>query len=301
MMDDLVDGGVMSTAKNINKSSLFGQRYKIYIPDYEDEINPAGEITSVDTDSFYRMKTFPRGKLVILNMKNFTSKSGLQNYERVGTEIDAEALKTLFVEKFGFICEVYDDLNKTEVLKVLKYTSNEQYTDFSALCIAFLTHGKEKVIYATDACIEIRKITRMFTGSNLAGKPKIFLIQACQGSDHMDEIDSGGWVRNTDKLSLPIEADFLYAYSTAAGFYSWRNNAKGSWFIQTLCEVFNEHAHNTDIVRMLTKVNAIISQRTSRTKLPQTDNKRQVSSTVSQLRKEFYFFPPTISVEEDTK
>ena len=27
-------------------------------------------------------------------------------------------------------------------------------------------------------------------------------------------------------------ADFLIAYSTVPGFYSWRNTTQGSWFIQ---------------------------------------------------------------------
>ena len=27
-------------------------------------------------------------------------------------------------------------------------------------------------------------------------------------------------------------ADFLLAHSTVAGYYSWRNTASGSWFIQ---------------------------------------------------------------------
>ena len=31
------------------------------------------------------------------------------------------------------------------------------------------------------------------------------------------------------KISLPIEADFLYAYSTVPGYLSWRNASSGSW------------------------------------------------------------------------
>jgi len=34
---------------------------------------------------------------------------------------------------------------------------------------------------------------------------------------------------------LPMEADFLFAYSTVSGYFSWRNSTNGSWFIQSLC------------------------------------------------------------------
>ena len=33
----------------------------------------------------------------------------------------------------------------------------------------------------------------------------------------------------TNDISLPIESDFIYAYSTVPGYYSWRNSRNGSW------------------------------------------------------------------------
>ncbi len=39
-----------------------------------------------------------------------------------------------------------------------------------------------------------------------------------------------------------------------AGFLSWRDPEHGSWFIQSLVDVFQKHAHNSDILQMLTKV-----------------------------------------------
>ena len=44
---------------------------------------------------------------------------------------------------------------------------------------------------------------------------------------------------NIDKI--PVEADFLIAYSTVVGHCSWRNAINGSWFIQSLCDVLSEH------------------------------------------------------------
>ena len=64
---------------------------------------------------------------------------------------------------------------------------------------------------------------------------------ASSGSEYMDAVEADGPLDDKDgrpgddrdeygnKLSLPTEADFLYAYSTVPGYYSWRNSAKGSW------------------------------------------------------------------------
>lgn len=51
----------------------------------------------------------------------------------------------------------------------------------------------------------------------------------------MEGVDSNPYdVQYVNKI--PMEADFLIAYSTISGYYSWRNSVNGSWFIQSLCK-----------------------------------------------------------------
>ena len=111
----------------------------------------------------------------------------------------------------------------------------------------------------------------------------------------MDGMDATDGPQASSKVSVPAEADFLYAYSTVPGYYSWRNSAKGSWFIQTLTKIFEENAERMDILRMLTRVNARVSTFKSNTRERYSDSKRQVSSIVSMLRKELYFFPEKVT------
>ena len=94
------------------------------------------------------------------------------------------------------------------------------------------------------------------------------------------------------EVSVPAEADFIYAYSTVPGYYSWRNySVNGSWFIQSLARVFEDNAERMDILRMLTRVNAMVSTY----KFGTGDfYDRQVFSIISMLRKELYFFPENI-------
>ena len=52
---------------------------------------------------------------------------------------------------------------------------------------------------------------------------------------------------------IPSHADFLIAYSTVPGFYSWRNTTQGSWFIQAFCHVIQREAHSRDLLSILTR------------------------------------------------
>jgi len=38
------------------------------------------------------------------------------------------------------------------------------------------------------------------------------------------------------------------------GFYSWRNTTNGSWFIQAICSVLQQHHHKKDLLSMMTMV-----------------------------------------------
>ena len=118
-----------------------------------------------------------------------------------------------------------------------------------------------------------------------------FEIVGQEFMDGMDVFDAP--LQPDPQVSVPVEADFIFAYSTVPGYYSWRNSTEGSWFIQSVVEVFNKYCYHMDILQMLTKVSALVSNYKSRNNF--APNKRQVSSTVSMLRKDLYFFPEKVS------
>jgi len=64
-------------------------------------------------------------------------------------------------------------------------------------------------------------------------------------ADDRTESDGGSAV------VLRSMSDVLIGYSTLPGFKSNRDVYLGTWYIQAICEVFMEHAWNTDIEDML--------------------------------------------------
>ncbi len=53
---------------------------------------------------------------------------------------------------------------------------------------------------------------------------------------------------------LPSDADYFIGYATTPGYVSWRREATGSWYIQSIVETFAEFAHCHDLGKLMTKV-----------------------------------------------
>ena len=294
------DGGC-HTKMASPKRTVFS-RYKLFNPEIPSPMNPVKS-----RKDCYTINTFPRGVVVILNNKDFERDTGMSRYPRHGTDRDAEELVNLFLE-LGFVVHRYDDVNKKEMKKIMMNISKEDSTGMSCFICCILSHGEEGTVYATDGEVKLHKLTSLFHRSSWIGKPKIFLIQACQGSNLMESVMQADGGDTTDapskdnqkskeyfrdvKITLPIEADFLFGHATVTGFYAWRHSIHGSWFIQTLCEVFRQHAHKLEIMQMFARVNARMALRRSKTTDKDTTGKRQMAQIMTQFRKDFYFCPP---------
>ena len=138
---------------------------------------------------------------------------------REGTAEDVKELQKVFEDHLGFDFIPNIDLTKSEMeLKLRKYAGYDNgddkgfdYTDYDAFVCFILTHGRENVILtADDQEIELDIIRTMFLRSRkLIGKPKLFFVQACQGSGvprflqiEDDGIDSQG-LCETGEISKP--------------------------------------------------------------------------------------------------
>ncbi|XP_062431731.1 caspase-3 [Rhea pennata] len=240
-------------------------------------------------DYSYRMDYPEMGECVIINNKNFHRETGM--LPRSGTDADAASVREVFM-KLGYKIKLNNDLSCRDIFKLLKNTSEEDHSKRSSFVCVLLSHGEEGLIYGTDGPLELKVLTSLFRGDkcrSLAGKPKLFFIQACRGTelDSGIETDSGSDEPMCQKI--PVEADFLYAYSTAPGYYSWRNAAEGSWFIQSLCRMLREHARKLELMQILTRVNRAVAEYESCSTRQDFNAKKQIPCIVSMLTKEFYF------------
>ncbi len=134
------------------------------------------------------MDKYPRGLFLLINNKEFLPASGMENYPRNGTDVDAAALESMFTE-LGFIVHRYDNVDTYSMRKLMKQAAVMDYSNLNCFTCAILTHGEEGVLYATDGRVDIREVTGYFREDNLAGKPKFFIFQACQGRFLFDKVE----------------------------------------------------------------------------------------------------------------
>jgi caspase 7 len=179
-----------------------------------------------------------------------------------GTKVDCENLIEC-LQSLNFDVKVFTDFKLKQIREKVEEISQLDHSDCDCLAVCILSHGELGYIFAKDVQYKLDSVWGSFTANHcpsLAGKPKLFFIQACQG-DQLDggvmlrdrtETDSGG---SQMSYKIPIHADFLIAYSTIPGFYSWRNTTKGSWFMQALCQELKQHGKKLDLLTLLTFVN----------------------------------------------
>uniref|UniRef100_A0A3Q3R425 Caspase-3 n=1 Tax=Monopterus albus TaxID=43700 RepID=A0A3Q3R425_MONAL len=241
--------------------------------------------------SFRYSLNFPsKGQCIIINNKNFDRGTGMN--QRNGTDVDAANMMKVF-SNLGYKVKIYNDQSVKQMEQVLTAVSKEDHSSSASFVCVLLSHGDEGMIFGTDGSIQLHDLTSLFRGDrckSLAGKPKLFFIQACRGTelDPGIEEDSG----NDGTTKIPVEADFLYAYSTAPGYYSWRNTMTGSWFIQSVCDMINAYGKELELQHILVRVNhKVAAEFESISNSPGFHAKKQIPCIVSMLRKEMYFFP----------
>ncbi|KAF8796285.1 Caspase-3 like protein [Argiope bruennichi] len=220
---------------------------------------------------------------------------------RPGSENDVARLKHVFSALNFNVYADYLNLTKEETLDALKEAAKKDHTQSKYFVCCFLTHGKEGKLLMFDKFIKIDDILQCFSRSScetLAGKPKIFIFQACRGNCceggvPIDSTDFGGSVKEN-----PDYLDFLIAYSTYEGKVSFKTkdpsgsqNNHGSYFIDELCRTLEQFSEDLDLLQILTIANYRVAYlfETQKTRNEEFRNKKQMPGFTSRLRNEVKF------------
>lgn len=278
-------------AENVHYSSKLtpNQELEINIEQLSLDPHKPKDIPRFADEPEYRMSHPKRGFAIIINNKRFEPR--LDMPVRDGTDVDAASLENT-LKKLSFDTKIFHNCSASLIRELMLRYAKADHSDCDCFMTIFMSHGEDGVIYGTDKEIEIENLIQPFKyNRTLVGKPKLFFIQACRGNQLMEGIDSNPYdVQYVRKI--PMEADFLIAYSTISGYYSWRNSLNGSWFIQSLCHVLNECGRTAEIMQILTAVNRRVAYHyESNTNDPTMSGKRQVPCIVSMLTKELYLKP----------
>ncbi|KAF1634678.1 Caspase-8, partial [Eudyptes filholi] len=251
----------------------------------------------------YKMTSRPRGVCLILNNHNFAkAREAVPEpktmKDRHGTDVDAAALRRVF-SKLHFTIAEYRDLTAEEIRKTVNIYQREDHKDKDCFVCCILSHGKKGIVYGVDGQeVPIQELTTSFTGQNcrsLAGKPKVFFVQACQGDACQKgvtvETDCGeqdSSVETDARFQLdciPAEADFLLGMATLQDYVSYRSPRQGTWYIQALCQHLEYSCpRGEDILTILTAVNQEVSRKSCK-----PNAEKQMPQPSFTLRKKLIF------------
>jgi len=241
----------------------------------------------------YPMSKPLRGRTIIINNEWY----GHKDHMRSGSAIDRENLENLFSQLY-FQTEAWESLTSKEIKRSLeRERQSEDHRNAQAFVLVVLSHGEKGHVVCSDGKkISIEYITSCFDGNrcpDLRGKPKLFIIQACQ----TDEMDEGAKKKKIIKGTAGTEkADSLVVYATVPGHVALRYDTLGSLFIREFVLNVMLHADTTHMEDILQKV-----RRQLATVPEAVAGETQLSKVETTLLYPWYLFPGYQVEDEDRK
>lgn len=198
----------------------------------------------------YLIRPDKAGILLIINQQTFYKETdpSLQEYlpakdleVRTGTDQDEMRLKRVF-EALNYRVRARANLTHLKIFDEVDKVVDD-CGSYDSIFICVLSHGCGGVVYGANSIpVEIEEIKHRMISKKLIGKPKVLIIQACQGTDTQRAFPINHLATDGNESSRPAYCDLLTCVASVKGFTAMRHTEDGSWFIQTLCEKIAELA-----------------------------------------------------------
>uniref|UniRef100_A0A5K3FQ28 Caspase-3-like n=1 Tax=Mesocestoides corti TaxID=53468 RepID=A0A5K3FQ28_MESCO len=259
--------------------------------------------STMDPSEYYPMASPKRGICVIINNMTYWHP---QFRNRGGCDKDEKRVEKVFGD-LGFLVKVLRNLSSGEMRSELKFIGRKtDHTAYDCFVAVVMAHGGLGELYGVNGdAFPVHQLTFDFTAEkcpSLAGKPKLFFIQACRGDEYQlgyalpvqsNAEEPPQVVTNPPRVEsasnplyissgkddepaiaaaklprkqrlVPSFADFLLSYATLAGFKAQRDAKQGSMYIQTLCHHLEVYGRVRSLLDIVTSVHREVSERVFR-------------------------------------
>ena len=247
----------------------------------------------------YPMTSRPHGLAVIFVNGKFdrdvhNPKLLLNN--RSGAEKDEELFRSTF--KFlGYTPVVHRNLSGTEMFRKMAELNNDvDHGEYDSLVVCVSSHGNQRSIYGSDS-VEVNRdefCNSIKSCPSLAGKPKLFFIQACRlpvVSADSPQGDQG--VTSSVATPLHPDADMLIANASTTDSAAYISPHYGSWFAVSLHRKLTDSklVYSRALLQILQEVNSEVCEQLGITK-ENWEPATQCVEVTTRLRKGVRFFLP---------
>ncbi|XP_078421484.1 caspase-3-like [Cetorhinus maximus] len=249
------------------------------------------------TDSLAGLYSNLKPRVLILTVEKFYPPSNFS--DRIGASRDTKKLHKV-LSNLGFEVEFKIDYTAKEILQ--EYSKESCRIHGSCFISIISSHGGEGVIYGSDGHpVKLRDIYSMFTPQScpsLAGKLKVFFIQACRGSelddgvyletDGVTETDSGCSAQNSFSHYEAVPEDTAVHFSTSPDHGAFLSPG-GSVFLQSLCQMLLGDQRHWELLRIMTRVNWLVAWNFE-SRGQEIGGKKQIPCFISKLQREVFPF-----------
>ena len=242
------------------------------------------EIKAIPLSGAYEMKPGCHGLAVIITNENFGVKS---LSTRRGTGVDEENLK-MMLRFLGYKVHIYHDVDSDGMFSIFKRVQQFDHTPYDSFICCILSHGTKDAVLASNSIqVNIADLTGELNGDKcpkLAGKPKLFFIQACRGDKLQKRI-------TVDGETLPNTSDFFFSFAVPLGYRAFQHTEKGSWYVTELCRAIGEHSIYAPLIEMMHLVHQRVAKECVR--FGRGENEIiaiQAPELIYRLRKHVFFF-----------
>ncbi|KAJ3643994.1 hypothetical protein Zmor_026671 [Zophobas morio] len=215
------------------------------------------DVAKYNKTGFYTTRSKNRGHVLIINNIKFSQ----GHDERHGADTDERNLRELF-EKMGLSVFSHTNLTAHDMYYQTKeFAHNVPLTKPDIGIVIIMSHGmvinNEAMIVSSDnKCVPEDDFRAMFNNENcplFKKKPKIFIYHICR-TVFTEPVTQETMTDAILKQAQRTYSDMLICHPSVKGYSAHRNSIKGSWYIQLLCKVFMENAHDMDMESLLRKV-----------------------------------------------
>lgn len=202
---------------------------------------------------YYKLPGDENGLALVLNPIDYKNKKNM----RFGAKYDSFYMKEV-LPQLGYKVTVHDQgkFSKNRVKRIIKKFRDKCNKEKPRSVVVFIGgHGEYSQLVLSngeDRMHIYRDIINMFTTDKcpgLEGKPKIFIIGACQewGDDEelripVNKAADAPTSSKQFKQTPPFD-DMIVCFSTCPGYYSYRYEWLGTAYIYCLTKILIEEAH----------------------------------------------------------
>ena len=224
----------------------------------------------------YKMTSKPKGLALIFKVVTYYYEMG----DTSVADVDGERLEQLFTG-IGYNVQIIRDPPSARYFETQLKDLLANHAIGDSVIVAVLAHASNGgMICCNGDIFSFNEIVSILGNADIyLGKPKLIFIQASLGSrlSHVG-IRQDEEREDSDSLPLGIPAHSHVLIVTLPDFFSSRNLRKGSWYIQSLVEVFSKYAFKDDVLTLLTFLNRM-------------QGPRQIPNPQSTLEKKLFFLP----------